>query len=124
MIQFLPTGGFIFISPHQIGTRFPVANINETVCALSDDGEKGYILEIDVEYPEEFHDNHSDYPEILEISRGLYSPLRLAKFPVDRTTTEEADTKFKKQEQLYCTLQELEDVCETWCENYENSPCS
>ena len=72
MTWFLPTGGFIFISPHQIDTRFPVANINETVCALPDDGEKGYILEIDAEYPEEFHDSHSDYPlapEILEISR-------------------------------------------------------
>ena len=40
MIQSLPTGGFIFISPHQIDTRFPMDNINEAVCALPDDGEK------------------------------------------------------------------------------------
>ena len=56
------------------------------MCALPDDWEKGYILEIDVEYPEEFHDNHSDVPlapENLEISRGMYSPLQQAKFPVD-----------------------------------------
>ena len=83
MIQFLPTGGFIFISP-QIVTRLPADNIAEAVCALPDDGGKVYILEIDAEYPEEFHDKHSDYrltSEILEISNDMLSPLQKATFP-------------------------------------------
>ena len=32
------------------------------VMQVSDDAETGYILEVDLEYPEELHDLHSDYP--------------------------------------------------------------
>lgn len=29
---------------------------------IPEDGSKGYILEVDLEYPENVHDSHNDYP--------------------------------------------------------------
>ena len=32
------------------------------ILSLSDDSPTGMIVEVDIEYPKEFHDLHSDYP--------------------------------------------------------------
>lgn len=32
------------------------------VMHVPDDSETGYILEVDLEYSDDLHDNHSDYP--------------------------------------------------------------
>ena len=58
MSQSLPTGDFEWLSQEEI------SNFNlETV---QDDGEEGYILEVDLEYPEHLHDLHNDYPLVPE----------------------------------------------------------
>ena len=83
MEQFLPIGGFRFVSPY---TKFPLYSIYQILNTIPDDAPKGYIFEVDLEYPQHLHDNHSDYPlapEILEISRNMYSPLQKAKFPTE-----------------------------------------
>ena len=53
--QPLPTGGFTWvdINPAQL---FELANRTD----------KGYLLEVDVSYPEELHDNHNDFPFMCE----------------------------------------------------------
>ena len=51
MNQLLPVGGFQWVSPELA-----------EVLATPDDGPEGYILEVDLEYPENLHDSHSDYP--------------------------------------------------------------
>ena len=51
MSQSLPTGNFKFIDP----TNFDTNKINENK-------KYGYMFEVDLEYPHELHDSHSDYP--------------------------------------------------------------
>ena len=54
MSQYLPTGGFRWMTKQQID------KIN--LAKYKEDSEKGLILEVDLEYPEELHDLHNDYP--------------------------------------------------------------
>ena len=54
MEQYLPTGGFKWLAIDEIN-QFNVTDI-------SDESEKGYILEVDLEYPEYLHDDHNDLP--------------------------------------------------------------
>ena len=54
MSQYLPTGGFRWMTQKQID-KIDLAKYKE-------DSEKGLILEVDLEYPEELHDLHNDYP--------------------------------------------------------------
>ena len=61
MSQKLPYKDFKWINPSEINV--------ETV---DTDGDKGYIVEVDLEYPEELHDLHNDYPlapENIEINK-------------------------------------------------------
>ena len=58
MSQYLPTGGFRWMTQKQI---------DKTNLALyKEDSKKGLILEVDLEYPEELHDLHNDYPLAVE----------------------------------------------------------
>ena len=54
MSQYLPTGGFRWMTQKQIH------KINLAMC--KEDSQKGFIAEVDLEYPEELHDLHNDYP--------------------------------------------------------------
>ena len=48
------------------------------------DNQIGYILEVDLEYPEEIHEAHNDYPlaaEHLKITDDMLSPFQREKFP-------------------------------------------
>ena len=54
MSQYLPTGGFRWLDEEEVND-LDVDNIPE-------DGSKGYILEVDLEYPEELHGAHDQHP--------------------------------------------------------------
>ncbi|XP_068711268.1 uncharacterized protein [Montipora foliosa] len=54
MSQPLPKNEFFCLTEHEI------EELN--VMSIPDDGEEGYILEVDIEYPKELHDLNSDYP--------------------------------------------------------------
>ena len=54
MSQPLPTGGFRWPDGKEIND-FDVQNV-------SDNSKKGYILQVDLEYPKELHDEHDSYP--------------------------------------------------------------
>ena len=66
MSQHLPTGGFKWLMEKEV-------NLSK----YNDESEKGLILEVDLEYPEELHDFHNDYPlapEKIKVTEGMLSP--------------------------------------------------
>ena len=68
MSQYLPFGGFKWMSKKQID-KTDLAKYNE-------DSKKGLILEVDLEYPKELHDLHNDYPlgaEKVKVSDNMLS---------------------------------------------------
>jgi hypothetical protein len=70
MCQSLPTGGFRWLPENEINTL--------NVLNISDDSAKGYMLEVDLKYPEHLHDAHSDYP--LAPERKLVKSEMLSEF--------------------------------------------
>ena len=53
MSQYLPNGGFRWMTEKEIN--------NLKVPKYQDDSKKGFILEVDLEYPKESHDLYNDY---------------------------------------------------------------
>ena len=54
MSQYLPTGGFRWVDDCQ--------QLAKTIAEQPADSPKGYIFEVDLEYPEDLHDAHNSYP--------------------------------------------------------------
>lgn len=70
MMQYLPYGGFRWLTEKQIEQLVKKDNIPE-------DNKKGYILEVDLEYPTELYNLHNDYPcapEKMNITKDMLSP--------------------------------------------------
>ena len=68
MSQYLPTGNFRWMTDKEI------SKIN--LGKYKADGKKGLILEVDLEYPQELHDLHNDYPvcpEKVKVSNNMLS---------------------------------------------------
>ena len=72
MIQYLPVGGFRWLSVLEQNT-FVLENIG-------DDSDDGYILEVDLSYPNKIHDDHNDFPlapESMEIKYDMLSKYQI-----------------------------------------------
>ena len=68
MSQYLPTGNFKWLSQNQIEKT----NLGK----YTENSKKGLILEVDLEYPQELHDLHNDYPlgpEKIKIAKDMLS---------------------------------------------------
>ena len=69
MSQYLPTGGFQWLTEDKINEL----NLSK----YENDSSKGIILEVDLEYPEKLHDQHNDYPlaaEKIKVTKSMLSP--------------------------------------------------
>ena len=72
MSQYLPTGQFDWMTDKQLEEI--------DVVEIPDDSKTGYIFEVDLEYPPDIHDAHSDYPlapQPMIISEDQSSPYTL-----------------------------------------------
>ena len=68
MSQYLPTGNFKWMTDKEI-SKIDLGKYKA-------DGKKGLIVEVDLEYPEELHDIHNDYPvapEKVKVSNNMLS---------------------------------------------------
>ena len=68
MSQYLPTGNFKWLSQKKIEKT----NLGE----YTENSKKGLILEVDLEYPQELHDLHNDYPlgpEKVKVAKDMLS---------------------------------------------------
>ena len=65
MSQYLPYGGFKWLNKEEID-KFDVNSIKEN-------SSNKYILEVDLEYPDELHNDYPLAPEKLEISHDMLS---------------------------------------------------
>lgn len=65
MSQPLPIGEYKWVSESKIERKFNTSDYQKNVSSilnLKDDSSKGYIFEVDLQYPENLHDDHNDYP--------------------------------------------------------------
>ena len=60
MSQLLPTGGFNWVDPSEFTPDKSNSYANREEC---------YLLEVDVNYPKELHDSHTDLPFMCEKMR-------------------------------------------------------
>ena len=67
MSQYLRTGNFKWMTDKEISKM----NLRK----YKADGKKGLILEVDLEYPQELHDMHNDYPVCPEKVKCLRNML-------------------------------------------------
>ena len=68
MSQYLPTGNFKWMTDKEI-SKIDLGKYKA-------DGKKGLIREVDLEYPQELHDMHNDYPiapEKVKVSKNMLS---------------------------------------------------
>ena len=68
MSQYLPTGNFNWMTDKEI-RKIDLRKYKK-------DGKKGLIPEVDLEYPQELHDLHNDYPvapEKVKVSNDMLS---------------------------------------------------
>ena len=71
MSQPLPVDNFEWMSEREIASQ--------DVTTVTDEADTGYILEVDLEYPPELHDLHSDYPvapEKMKITHEMLAPYQ------------------------------------------------
>ncbi|MGI9555413.1 MAG: endonuclease domain-containing protein [Cyanophyceae cyanobacterium] len=81
MLQKLPQSDFRWMSDEEIS--------NFSVSKITCDDEIGYVLEVDLEYPEHLHDGHNCYPlapETFEITPEMLSPYSKAILHASGTT--------------------------------------
>ena len=76
MSEYLPFGGFEWISPNNFMKDEKIDE--EKILGLSDTASQGYIFEIDLDYPASLHKTHNDYPVALErltVTEDMLSPF-------------------------------------------------
>ena len=76
MSKHLPTHGFRWLTEAEIRDLI--------ISAIDEEGEDGYILEVDLRYPAHLHQKHNDYPlaaEHLEITSDMLSEYQKDKYP-------------------------------------------
>ena len=106
MSQYLPTGGFRWMTEKQID--------NIDLAKYKEDSEKGLILEVDLEYPEELHNLHNDYPlapekiKVTEDMLSKYSKQIANKYGISTGLVHKLIPTLKKKEKYVLNYRNLQ----------------
>ena len=79
MTQFMPKGAFEWMPDDEIENF-----MEKDFLQIGEENPKGYILEVDLEYPQSLHDKHNDFPlapESLTITPEMLSPFQNKYYP-------------------------------------------
>ena len=72
----------------------------EEILQTKDEGDIGFLVEVDLVYPEELHDKHADYPLVPD--KESIDPLELSEFQTSlRNTLKLTASKAKKLRQTF-----------------------
>ena len=103
MSQYLPTGSFRWITEKQIN-KIDLAKCKE-------DGKKGLILEVDLEYPKELHNLHNDYPlaaEKVRVTKDMlseYCNKIAAKYKISTGLISKLIPNLRNKENMCCIIE-------------------
>jgi hypothetical protein len=107
----LPTGDFRFLTEEEIR--------NLDLMSIHGNADKGYMLEVDLEYSEVLHDLHSDYPlapETKSVPDNILSPFsRKLWSKLNSKSKSSTDAKTRVQtRRLLCTLEDKHNSISNW----------
>ena len=103
MSQYLPTGSFRWITEKQIN-KIDLAKCKE-------DGKKGLILEVNLEYPRELHNLHNDYPlaaEKVRVTKDMlseYCNKIAAKYKISTGLVSKLIPNLRNKENMCCIIE-------------------
>ena len=120
-------GGIMLQYPLPLKKFEQVENVTLAhIMEADDEGEIGYILEVDLEYPEDLHDKHADFPLIS--NKESIDPLELGSFQTEIRNTlklpapqSSATVLFPPETKLCCALPQSEVFCSQWHKSYKNT---
>ncbi len=92
LCMYLPIGGYMWLNEESCNTF--------DVMAISDTADIGYILEVDLLYPEMLHTLHNDFP-LAPLKQNIYYN-QLSDY--SKNILKQLDSNFSKSEKLICTL--------------------
>lgn len=93
MMQHVPFRNFRWLAPNEINL--------ESILATGPEADRGYVLEVDLDYPRELHDLHSDYPLAPHKKSLSFSALS----PVGQNMCQHFQLKYARgSEKLMCTV--------------------
>ena len=102
MSQYLPMGNFRWMSEKQI------KKINLGMYGA--DSKKGLIFEVDLEYPQELHDLHNDYPlapDKVKVSKNMlsgYCKKIAEKYNISIGLVSKLIPMLRDKKSMYCTI--------------------
>jgi hypothetical protein len=102
MSQDLPTGGFEWVDDETIKIMNNPEKFKKWINEIGYEDD-GYILEVDIEYPQELHDLHSDYP--LAIEKRFVNINEISEYQKNTLNKLMKNPKLTKVEKLVPTLE-------------------